>query len=117
MDYLAAEAVSIFLLENDDTELVCHGCVGPVDITGLRLGAAQGIVGKAVSENACLMVRDVTRTPFFMNAVDQRTGFVTHAIPPNINAHRETLRNNGRRDGVGDGLCSDCYGKSPKETI
>lgn len=39
MEYMNAEAVSIFLLENNGTELVCVECAGPVDITGLRLPA------------------------------------------------------------------------------
>lgn len=80
MDYLDAEAASIFLLENDGRELVCHECAGPVDITGLRLDAGQGIVGKTVRRNACQMVRDVSLDPDFANAVDQGTGFRTRSI-------------------------------------
>jgi sigma-B regulation protein RsbU (phosphoserine phosphatase) len=78
--YLDAEAASIFLLENDDTELVCMDCAGPVDITGLRLSANQGIVGKTVSSKECQMVRDVSKDSNFTQAVDRKTGFVTKSI-------------------------------------
>ncbi len=37
IQYLSAEAASIFLLSDDRRELVCRACAGPVDITGLRL--------------------------------------------------------------------------------
>jgi len=78
--YMDAEAASIFLLENNDTELVCRECAGPVNITGLRLQAGQGIVGKTVSTRHCQLVRDVSQDPNFSQSVDQNTGFVTKSI-------------------------------------
>jgi sigma-B regulation protein RsbU (phosphoserine phosphatase) len=78
--YLDAEAASIFLLENDDTELVCMDCAGPVDITGLRLKANQGIVGKTVKSKECQMVRDVSKDTNFTQFVDKKTGFITKSI-------------------------------------
>jgi len=80
MDYLNAEASSIFLLENNDNELVCRGCAGPVDITGLRLPAGKGIVGAAVKTKSVQMIRDVSKDPNFAQNVDQDTGFVTRSI-------------------------------------
>lgn len=80
MEYLNAEAASIFLLENDGRELVCHECAGPVDIRGLRLQASQGIVGKTVLSKSCRMVRDVSKDPDFANSVDEGTGFITRSI-------------------------------------
>jgi sigma-B regulation protein RsbU (phosphoserine phosphatase) len=80
MQYLDAEAASIFLLENGNTELVCKACAGPVDITGLRLPAAAGIVGKTVTSRSCQIVRDVTKDPNFAKNVDANTGFVTRSI-------------------------------------
>lgn len=80
MDYLNAEASSIFLLENNDSELVCRGCAGPVDITGLRLPAAKGIVGATVKSKNVQMIKDVSRDPNFAQNVDQDTGFVTRSI-------------------------------------
>lgn len=80
MDYMDAEAASIFLLENDDTEIVCRECAGPVDISGLRLDVSQGIVGKTVREAMTQMVRDVSKDPDFAASVDENTGFVTRSI-------------------------------------
>jgi len=78
--HLDAEAASLFLLERDDAELVCHACVGPVDINGLRIASGQGIVGRAVSANACQIVRDVRLDPDFARGVDDDTGFTTRSI-------------------------------------
>jgi sigma-B regulation protein RsbU (phosphoserine phosphatase) len=80
MDYLNAEASSIFLLENNDSELVCRGCAGPVDITGLRLPAGKGIVGATVRSKSVQMIRDVSKDPNFAQQVDKDTGFVTRSI-------------------------------------
>lgn len=80
MQYLDAEAASIFLLENDATELVCRACAGPVDISGLRLPSGAGIAGKTVTSRACQIVRDVSKDPSFARNVDQNTGFVTRSI-------------------------------------
>ena len=80
MEYLDAEASSIFLLENENRELVCRECAGPVDILGLRLPASKGIVGKAVSSKICQMVRDVSKDRNFAHHVDEETGFITRSI-------------------------------------
>ncbi len=78
--YLDAEAASIFLLDNNDTELVCMDSAGPVDITGLRLKADQGIVGETVRSKNCQMIRDVRLDKNFAQSVDKKTGFVTKSI-------------------------------------
>ena len=77
--YLNAEAASIFLL-NGDNELICRGCAGPVDITGLRLPATAGIVGKTIMTRSSQIVRDVREDPDFAREVDKDTGFVTRSI-------------------------------------
>ena len=80
MDYMNAEAASIFLLENDDTELVCRACAGPIKLIGLRLASDQGIVGNTVKQNLVQMVRDVNTDPDFTAQVDEQTGFTTRSI-------------------------------------
>ena len=80
MNSLDAEAASIFLLENDDSVLVCRACAGPTEITGLTLPADKGIVGKAVRDNEVQMVRDVRKDSNFAVSVDQKTGFTTRSI-------------------------------------
>ncbi|MDP6182385.1 MAG: SpoIIE family protein phosphatase [Gammaproteobacteria bacterium] len=78
--YLNAEAASIFLLEDDDSALICRKCAGPVDVTGLRLLPDQGIVGETVSQNAAQIVRDVSKNENFSAVVDEDTGFITRSI-------------------------------------
>lgn len=80
MEYLDAEASSIFLLENNKTELVCRDCAGPVNILGLRLPAGKGIVGRTVVTKTAQMVKDVSTDASFTNQVDDETGFVTRSI-------------------------------------
>ena len=80
MDYLDAEAASVFLLEDDGQVLECHKCAGPVNITGLRIGAQDGIVGESIRSRTCQIVRDVRSDPNFAESVDANTGFVTRSI-------------------------------------
>jgi sigma-B regulation protein RsbU (phosphoserine phosphatase) len=80
IEYMSAEAASIFLLNDDSSELECRGCAGPVDIRGLRLPSSAGIVGKTVLECKSQMVRDVKETPDFNSSVDRDTGFETRSI-------------------------------------
>jgi sigma-B regulation protein RsbU (phosphoserine phosphatase) len=79
-EHLRAEAASLFLLENGGKDLVCRACHGPVDITGLRMPASRGIVGRTVTENRPQLVRDVSSDPDFGGQVDQNTGFTTRSI-------------------------------------
>lgn len=77
-DALDAEAASLFLVEGQ--ELVCHACFGPVDITGLRIPLASGIVGRTVMGRATQTVLDARNDPDFHGVVDSKTGFVTRSI-------------------------------------
>ena len=79
-NHLHAEAASLFLLERDDEQLTCKACEGPVDIKGLCIPAGQGIIGRAVNDNACQIVRDVRLDPDFASTVDNDTGFTTRSI-------------------------------------
>ncbi len=80
VDALDAEAASLFVVSPDGGAVTCHACVGPVDITGLRLAPGEGIVGRAVNANACQMVRDAREDPDFRGMVDAATGFETKSI-------------------------------------
>lgn len=79
-DYMRAEAAAVFLLDSNGSYLQCRACVGPVNILGLRIPADAGIVGRAVSQNACQMVRDARSDPDFAAKVDDNTGFVTRSV-------------------------------------
>ncbi len=79
--YLDAEGVSLFLLENDGRELVCRVCATTsADITGIRLGSDEGIIGRALRENTTQMVRDVSKDPDFYKEVDVSSGITTRSI-------------------------------------
>ncbi len=106
--YMHAEAASLFLLENDDTELVCKASAGPVDVVGLRLKADQGIVGKSVTSGRVQFIRDVREDADFAEFVDATTGFETRSVlcaPLVLRGHclgaMEVL-NKGEGDGLFD---------------
>ena len=80
MSYMDTEAASIFLLDEIDEKLTCLACAGPVSIKGLTIDRNQGIVGRALAENAVQMVRDVSADGDFSTAVDDHTGFTTRSI-------------------------------------
>jgi len=77
---LGAEAASLFLLEPDSGELVCHACIGPTEVTGLRLAPGKGIVWRTVDLDTPQLVRDARSDPDFTGAIDAATGFVTRSI-------------------------------------
>ena len=80
MVYMETEAASIFLLDDSAEKLTCKACAGPVDIDGLTIVRDQGIVGRALTDNAVQMVRDVSLDGDFSSAVDETTGFTTRSI-------------------------------------
>jgi sigma-B regulation protein RsbU (phosphoserine phosphatase) len=78
--FMGAEAASLFLLDADGTTLECRVCFGPVDLTGLRIAVGQGVVGRAVAENASQVSSDAQRDQRRDPAVDASTGFVTRSL-------------------------------------
>ncbi|GAA0714497.1 ATP-binding SpoIIE family protein phosphatase [Dokdonella soli] len=80
VDFMRVEAASLFLLDPAGEVLECRICVGPVDITGARLGVGQGVVGRAVAENATQIVTDAASDPRIWRAADDTTGFVTRSL-------------------------------------
>ena len=105
-----AEAASLFLLEDDERELTCRACFGPVNITGLRLAADAGVVGRSVQENSSQIVRDVRkRSGFCPLGRRPKPVFITRSIlcaPLSVKDRRvgaiELINKHG-----GDGLFSD----------
>jgi sigma-B regulation protein RsbU (phosphoserine phosphatase) len=79
-DFMHAEAASLFLLDAMTGVLECRICVGPVDISGLRVAVGQGVVGRTVAENATQIVRDARNDPRVNANVDAETGFATRSI-------------------------------------
>ncbi len=79
-DFMDAEAASLFLLEEDGDMLECKVCVGPIDITGLRIPLGQGVVGRAVAENRNQVVSDALSDARVDRSNDADTGFVTRSL-------------------------------------
>ncbi len=74
---LDAEAVSLFLHRPEDSVLECVVCVGPVDVTGLKVPQDQGLVGRAFTESRSELVADATGDAGHFPAADTATGFQT----------------------------------------
>ena len=94
-DFMQAEGASLFLLDPSTRVLECRICVGPVDMTGVRLAIGQGVVGLAVAENATQIVTDAATDPRVWRAGDEASGFVTQEPP--LRAARAPRRTD-RRD-------------------
>lgn len=75
-----AEGGALFLIDDTGAYLDCLACVGPTEITGLRLSHDQGIVGNSVQTNEGRIVRDVSQDPNFHQGVDEQTGHTTKSI-------------------------------------
>jgi sigma-B regulation protein RsbU (phosphoserine phosphatase) len=78
--YVGAEAASLFLVSDEGDQLACSACYGPVDITGLIIPLATGVVGRAVTTRQGIMVRDVSEDTDFGGGVDAKTGFQTRSL-------------------------------------
>jgi sigma-B regulation protein RsbU (phosphoserine phosphatase) len=79
-DCMSAEAASVFLLDESAQYLVCRACAGPVDVRGLKLPVARGVVGRTFTSNSCQLVRDAQADPDFAGKVDKKTGFSTQSL-------------------------------------
>ena len=74
---LDAEAGSLFLHRADEGVLECVVCQGPVDVTGLKVPATQGLVGRAFTERKPELVADATADRAHFRDADTASGFQT----------------------------------------
>jgi sigma-B regulation protein RsbU (phosphoserine phosphatase) len=77
--YLQADGVSVFMLENNGSELVCRFDASVCDIRGMRVPVDKGIVGRALRDGKTQLVRNVRNDPDFFPDIDQQTGTVTRS--------------------------------------
>ncbi|MEJ2362804.1 MAG: SpoIIE family protein phosphatase [Gammaproteobacteria bacterium] len=77
---MSAEGVALFLLENNDTELVCRVSSNPKDIAGIRISASKGIIGRSLREKKVLLVDDASTDPDFFSGIDDMVGTHTRSI-------------------------------------
>ena len=74
---LDAEAGSLFLHRADQGVLECVVCQGPVDVTGLKVPATQGLVGRAFTDRKPELVADATADRAHFSDADTASGFQT----------------------------------------
>lgn len=72
-----AQAGSMFLHREASEELECVCSHGPVDVRGLRVAEASGLVGQVFTTRQSVLVADAQNDSRHNKAVDQRTGFRT----------------------------------------
>ena len=77
LETLSAEAGSLFLHRPDEAVLECAVCVGPVDVTGLKVPQDKGLVGRAFTEGVGELVADASKDKAHFKAADSGTGFQT----------------------------------------
>lgn len=78
--FMHAQAASLFLLDAQGQVLECRVCVGPVEMTGLRVAVGEGIVGRTVARDECQIVADAATDPRVWRGGDQKSGFVTRSL-------------------------------------
>ncbi|HFC30453.1 MAG TPA: GAF domain-containing protein, partial [Oceanospirillales bacterium] len=79
-DYMDAEAASVFLYKDETKKLICRASYGPVDIKGIDVDVKDSIVGKALSNGSCQLIRDVKQDENYTGKVDKLTGFETKSV-------------------------------------
>ena len=77
LETLSAEAGSLFLHRPDEGVLECAVCVGPVDVTGLKVPQDKGLVGRAFTEGQGELVADATKDKAHFRNADSHSGFQT----------------------------------------
>jgi GAF domain-containing protein len=77
-----AEACSLALLTDDQTELVFYVAsgVGAQDVVGMRVPVGRGIAGWVVTSGQPIAISDVTRDPRFARDVAESTGYTPRSI-------------------------------------
>lgn len=77
---LQCEASSLFLIDDDDKNLVCYASSGPVALVGSRVSILRGIVGRTYREGRAFLIQDVKTDPHFCAETDRLTGFTTRSV-------------------------------------
>lgn len=77
LDALDAEAGSLFLHRAEEDVLECVVCQGPVDVTGLKVPASKGLVGRAFTDKTSELVADASSDRAHFSLADTESGFQT----------------------------------------
>ncbi len=79
---LGTTSTSLWLLEPETDELVCHHAIGPEDhkVVGWRLALGQGLTGQVAQSGKPSIVADTRTNPRYFKDVDQLIGIETRSI-------------------------------------
>ena len=77
LESLSAEAGSLFLHRAEEAVLECVVCLGPVDVTGLKVPREKGLVGRAFTEGQSELVADAATDGAHYKVADSNSGFQT----------------------------------------
>ncbi|MCL5036760.1 MAG: SpoIIE family protein phosphatase [Chloroflexi bacterium] len=82
VDLLSAEAGSLWLVDENQKEVVCVHALSPrgVYIEGYRMPLEYGIVGNCVTTKEPEVITDVRDDPRFYKQVDKESGFTTRSM-------------------------------------
>lgn len=75
LNWMQAEAGSLFLYSPQDHGLKCVVCEGPVDITGMIVPAGEGIIGRVFQRGEAELVADAKIDHSHFRKSDETTGF------------------------------------------
>lgn len=81
-DLVGVEACSVWLVEPESGELVCHCANGPheVIVRGWRLAKGQGLAGWVVQSGESLLISDAQSEERHYRGVQLETGWALHSI-------------------------------------
>ncbi len=79
---LQVEAVSLYLITSNETEIVIKAATGPVAhrAVGFRLPVGQGIAGQVLVSGEGIIVENARKHSGFNTVLDQITGFETRSV-------------------------------------
>ena len=77
---IKAQAGSLFLVNKAEDELRCAVCIGPRDITGIKVSIPSGLVGKAYIDRRGSLISDAQASDLHNHSIDEKYGFVTRSI-------------------------------------
>jgi transcriptional regulator with GAF, ATPase, and Fis domain len=77
-----ADAGSLWLINDERTELTCHVAEGPTKdkVIGLKLPKGSGVVGYVIDTAENKTVFDTSTDANFANSIDKKTGFTTRSM-------------------------------------
>ena len=80
VQYVEAEAGSLWVVDQAAQQLVCRAQIGPGNLVGLRIPIHEGIIGRSVRDNTCQLVANPRGDPNFYSEIDARTKFETRSL-------------------------------------